>query len=95
MEGRWEKVARKMAEHYNIKPGDKILDVGCGKGFLLYDFTKVVPDVEITGIDIPTYTTENKWHATCTDRRRHTRLGTRTDAHPRCRGISRVGYGEA
>lgn len=55
MEGRWEKVAKAMAEHYHIKPGDKILDVGCGKGFLLYDFTKVVPGVEIHGIDISEY----------------------------------------
>lgn len=59
MEGRWEKVARRMAEHYDIRPGDRILDVGCGKGFLLYDFTKVVPGVEVTGIDISTYALEN------------------------------------
>ena len=30
MEGRWEKVARAMVEHYGLKPGDRILDVGCG-----------------------------------------------------------------
>jgi SAM-dependent methyltransferase len=59
MEGRWEKVARALAEHYNIKPGDKILDVGCGKAFLLYDFLKVVPGVEIYGIDISPYAIAN------------------------------------
>ena len=59
MEGRWEKVARAMVEHYGIKPGDKILDVGCGKGFLLYDFTKVVPDLEQHGIDISEYAIAN------------------------------------
>lgn len=59
MEGRWEKVARAMVEHYGIKPGDKILDVGCGKGFLLYDFTKVVPDLELHGIDISEYAIAN------------------------------------
>jgi len=55
MEGRWEKVAKAMIEHYGIKSGDKILDVGCGKGFLLFDFTKVLPGIEIYGLDISTY----------------------------------------
>jgi ubiquinone/menaquinone biosynthesis C-methylase UbiE len=59
MEGRWEKVARAMVEQYGIKPGDKILDVGCGKGFLLYDFTKVVPGLELYGLDISEYAIEN------------------------------------
>ncbi len=59
IEGRWEKVARAMADYYGIKPGDKILDVGCGKGFLLFDFTKVVPGVEVYGIDISEYAIEN------------------------------------
>ncbi len=59
MEGRWEKVAKAMVDHYGIKAGDKILDVGCGKGFLLYDFTKVVPGVELYGIDISTYAIAN------------------------------------
>ena len=59
MEGRWEKVAKAMADYYGIKPGDKILDVGCGKGFLLFDFTKVVPGVEVYGLDISEYAIEN------------------------------------
>ena len=59
MEGRWEKVARAMVEHYGLKPGDKILDVGCGKGFLLYDFTKIVPGLELHGIDVSQYAIDN------------------------------------
>jgi len=59
MPGRWEKVARAMAEHYSIKPGQRILDIGCGKGYLLYDFTLVVPGVEIYGIDISEYAIRN------------------------------------
>jgi protein-L-isoaspartate(D-aspartate) O-methyltransferase len=59
MEGRWEKVARAMADHYGLKAGDKILDIGCGKGFLLYDFTKVVPGIDVTGIDLSDYAIRN------------------------------------
>jgi protein-L-isoaspartate(D-aspartate) O-methyltransferase len=59
MAGRWEKVASAMVDHYGIKPGDKILDVGCGKGFLLYDFTKVLPGLELHGIDVSQYAIDN------------------------------------
>lgn len=54
-DGRWRAVAQRLAELYGLKPGDRILDVGCGKGFLLYDFTQVVPDVQIRGIDVSSY----------------------------------------
>ena len=54
-DGRWRGIADDMAKHYGIKPGDKILDVGCGKGYLLYEFTQSVPGVEVAGIDISDY----------------------------------------
>ncbi len=59
MEGRWESVAKAMIKQYGIKAGDKILDVGCGKGFQLFEFTKVVPGIEVSGIDISRYAIEN------------------------------------
>ena len=52
---RWRTVAQRLAELYGLKPGDRILDVGCGKGFLLYDFTQVVPGVQVRGIDVSSY----------------------------------------
>src|SRR3954451_16157717 len=58
-DGRWRAVADLMVKHYGIKPGDKILDVGCGKGFLLFDFTKVVSGLDIHGIDVSSYAIEN------------------------------------
>ena len=54
-DGRWRPVAEKIAEHYGLQPGAKILDVGCGKAYLLYEFTQVVPGIEVSGIDISEY----------------------------------------
>jgi ubiquinone/menaquinone biosynthesis C-methylase UbiE len=58
-DGRWEKVARAMVETYGIQSGSSILDIGCGKGFLLYDFTKVVPGAKVAGLDISQYAIEH------------------------------------
>lgn len=54
-DGRWLPVAQQMAEHYDLKAGDKVLDVGCGKAFLLYEFTRAIPGIEVRGIDISNY----------------------------------------
>ena len=59
IEGRWEKVAKKMSDFYKLKGNSKILDIGCGKGYLLYDFLKILPNAEVQGIDISKYAIEN------------------------------------
>lgn len=58
-DGRWLPLARQIAEHYQLHAGDRILDVGCGKGFMLYEFTRAVPGVEIAGLDISQYALEH------------------------------------
>jgi SAM-dependent methyltransferase len=53
--GRWAPVASKLIEIYKLKAGSKILDVGCGKGFLLYEMQLLEPGLEIHGFDISQY----------------------------------------
>jgi cyclopropane fatty-acyl-phospholipid synthase-like methyltransferase len=59
----WEKTARYILEYYDIKDGMKILDIGCAKGFLLYEIKKINPSLEIFGVDISSYAIENAMEA--------------------------------
>lgn len=54
-DGRWVKVAEDIVNHYKLKPGDFVLDVGCAKGFLVKDLLKVCPGLNVYGLDISSY----------------------------------------
>ena len=54
-DGRWRVVADRLIKHYGLKAGDKVLDIGCGKGFLLYDLKQALPSLEVAGLDISSY----------------------------------------
>jgi ubiquinone/menaquinone biosynthesis C-methylase UbiE len=54
-DGRWVPVARDMVEHFGLKSGDRVLDVGCAKGFLVKDLLAVCPGLEAFGVDISEY----------------------------------------
>jgi len=58
-DGRWSVVAEEMVKYYHLKSGQKILDVGCGKGFLLYELIKASQGINVRGIDISNYAVEN------------------------------------
>lgn len=58
-DGRWKSVAEKLADHYQLQPGQKVLDVGCGMAHLLYELTQVVPEIKVAGIDISRYALEH------------------------------------
>ena len=55
IQGYWTNVAKKIIKIYKIKNNSKILDIGCGKGFLLYEIKNILPEVEIVGFDISSY----------------------------------------
>lgn len=59
MPGRWAPVGQAMIDQYGLKPGDKVLDIGCGKGFQLYELTQLLPGIEVYGIDVSAYAIEN------------------------------------
>ena len=50
--GRWKPVAQDLISTYNLKSGSKVLDVGCGKGFLIYEMLQIEPELDIVGFDI-------------------------------------------
>ena len=54
-DGRWLPVAKDMIDHFNLKSGDRVLDVGCAKGFLVKDLMTACPGLEVFGIDISEY----------------------------------------
>lgn len=58
-DGRWEKIAKQIIEIYELKDGAKILDIGCGKAFLLYELKKLLPNAKICGFDISQYAINN------------------------------------
>lgn len=58
-DGRWRNVAQKLANHYRLSAGQKVLDVGCGMAHLLYELTQVVPGIIVKGIDISEYALEH------------------------------------
>ena len=58
-DGRWRPIAADLVKYYGLKPGDKILDVGCGKAYLLFEMTQEVEGLNVTGVDISSYGLEN------------------------------------
>jgi SAM-dependent methyltransferase len=58
-DGRWRVVADGLVKHYGLKSGSRVLDVGCGKAFLLYDLTQAMPGLEVRGLDVSEYGVAN------------------------------------
>ena len=52
MEGRWTPVGEALIDAYGLTEGSRVLDVGCGKAFLLYEMKKLLPGLQVAGFDI-------------------------------------------
>lgn len=51
----WQGTVKRLIEHYKLTPDSSVLDVGCAKGFLLYDFKLLQPNMTVAGLDISEY----------------------------------------
>lgn len=58
-DGRWKAVVKRMQKYYCLVDDAAILDIGCGKGFMLNDFKEFMPKVSIAGIDVSKYAIDN------------------------------------
>ena len=58
-DGRWVPVAKDVIDHFELEPGDRVLDVGCAKGFLVKDLLDALPGLEVFGLDISDYALMN------------------------------------
>lgn len=58
-DGRWIKVAERFRDYYGLTDENTVLDIGCAKGFMLHDFTQVIPGIKVIGIDISEYAIAN------------------------------------
>ena len=54
-DGRWIPVAKEIINHFNLSSGNKILDVGCAKAFLVSDLINICPGLNVYGLDISEY----------------------------------------
>ncbi len=59
IEGHWKPLAKKLIKTYKLTNNSTVLDVGSGKGFLLYELKKILPNLKIIGYDISKYAIKN------------------------------------
>lgn len=55
----WKPVIPNFQHHYSLSKHSSILDVGCAKGFMLHDMAKLIPGIQVKGVDISEYAIAN------------------------------------
>lgn len=59
----WSETVKRFQDYYHLNSQSRILDIGCAKGFMLYDFTRIIPGIEIIGLDVSRYALEHAYAA--------------------------------
>lgn len=59
MEQFWTPVVPTFQSQYNLSDKSSILDIGAAKGFMLYDFKRLIPNITVAGCDISDYAIKN------------------------------------
>lgn len=67
----WQPVVPTFKQHFHLGAGSSLLDVGCGKGFMLHDIALLIPGMVVKGVDISRYAIDNAIE----DMRPHVRVG--------------------
>ena len=55
----WHPVIPTFQKYFSLSSDASVLDVGCGKGFMIHDMAELVPGITLKGIDISKYAIEN------------------------------------
>ncbi len=55
----WENVVPMFQKHWSLSTNSSVLDIGCAKGFMIYDMRRLIPGIKVYGIDISQYAIDN------------------------------------
>ena len=55
----WSNVVIDFMNFFKLSSTSSLLDVGCAKGFMLYEISKLIPGINLKGIDISQYAIDN------------------------------------
>lgn len=55
----WQPVIPTLIKHFNLSSHTSLLDVGCAKGFMLFDLMEAISGIDLHGVDISEYAIQN------------------------------------
>jgi SAM-dependent methyltransferase len=67
----WQPVIPTFKEYFGLVSSSSVLDIGCGKGFMMHDLDQIIPGITVKGIDISEYAIAN----TIEDMKPHVKVG--------------------